>query len=398
MSTVADVPTTDIDPFSDRFLADPFPDLAKLRDLGPVFRLARYGIWGVARHAEVTAVLGDWQKFSSAYGVGYTHLAREKPWRVPSIILEVDPPLHTRTRGIISKILSPHALRALRSTFVAEAEQVAAEVVARGEFDVVKDLAEVYPVKVFADAVGLRAGGRENLLRYGQMTFNGHGPRNHLFEGAMDIADEVRTWITRQCARDALMPNGFGAQIYEAVDAGELSEEEGALLVRSFLSAGVDTTVSAIGFAIQNFAAQPEQWDSLRADPSKARNAFDEVVRIEAPVIGFFRTATKAVELGGARIAQGDKILVLYAGATRDPRKWDHPDEFDIDRRTTGHTGFGYGIHACVGQVVARMEGEAILQALVPGVARWEIIGSPDVRLNNTLRGLASLPVRAVSA
>ncbi|MFI6350983.1 cytochrome P450 [Streptomyces sp. NPDC050560] len=393
-----DCPVSDVDPFSDGFLADPFPPLAHLRELGEVCYLRKYHVWGVARHDQVRAVLADHTTFSSGYGVGYTHLARERPWRTPSLILEADPPLHTRTRGVLSRLLAPRALREMKETFTREATALAERLVARGRFDAVKDLGEAYPLKVFPDAVGLPAEGRENLLVYGGMTFNGHGPRNHLFEAAMSGADDVREWITGRCARSALAPGGLGSRIYDAVDAGELTEEEAALLVRSFLSAGVDTTVGALGFAVRRFAEHPDQWDLLRADPSLARSAFEEVVRIESPVIGFFRTAVADTEVGGARIPRGAKMLVFFSGAARDPRRWQDPDGFDIRRRAVGHTGFGSGIHGCVGQMVARLEGEAVLGALASRVARWHLDGEPEVRLNNTLRGLARLPVRVEPA
>jgi cytochrome P450 len=236
-------------------------------------------------------------------------------------------------------------------------------------------------------------GSRKNLLKYGSMVFNGHGPRNHIFEEAMRDTDEVRAWVNAQCSREMLLPGRFGDQIYQSVETGDLTEEEAGLLVRSFLSAGVDTTVNALGFAILNFARSPQQWAELHADPSLARDAFEEVVRLEAPVSGFFRATTKDTEIAGTMIPQASKVLVLYSGACRDPRRWDDPDSFDIHRRPVGHNGFGSGIHGCVGAIVARLEGEVLLGALARRVSRIERTGEPRVRLNNTLRGLESLPV-----
>lgn len=385
--------STEIDPFGDDFLSNPWPFLEELRELGPVFYLAKYQVWGVARHDEVTEVLRDHDTFSSASGVGFTDLRREKPWRVPSIILEADPPLHTKTRRIVSKVLTPGALARLKTAFEEKAEELVEELVERRCFDAVPDLAEEYPLAVFPDSVGLMPGSRQKLLKYGSMVFNGHGPRNHIFEEAMRDTDEVRAWVNAQCSREMLLPGGFGDQIYRSVDTGDLTEEEAGLLVRSFLSAGVDTTVNALGFAILNFARSPGQWAELHADPYLARDAFEEVVRLEAPVSGFFRTTTRDTEIAGARIPLASKVLVLYAGACRDPRRWNDPDKFDIHRGPVGHSGFGSGIHGCVGAMVARLEGEALLGALAKKVSRIELTGEPKVRLNNTLRGLESLPV-----
>jgi len=126
------------------------------------------------------------------------------------------------------------------------------------------------------------------------------------------------------------------------------------------------------------------------------RGAFEEVLRFEAPVQTFFRTTTKAVDVSGVEIGAGEKVLLFLAAANRDPRRWDNPDTFDVKRRATGHMTFGIGIHGCVGQAVARLESEAILGALTKRVVSFELTGEPQLRLNNTLRGLDSLPLRIV--
>jgi cytochrome P450 len=386
-------PGCDIDPFSDDFLADPFPFLDRIRDAGPVVHLDRYGVYAVARHEQVHTVLREPRVFSSAAGVGLTNIATENPWRKPSILLEVDPPVHTHNRKVVARALAPRSLAYLQEIFDRRAGELAAELVARGSFDAVPDLAEIFPTRVFPEAFGLQENGRDQLLAYGAMVFNGHGPRNHLFEASMAGAEGVIDWITRQCSRSSLRPDGLAALIYAGADAGEVTEDEAALLVRSFLSAGLDTTVSAIGLGVLDFARYPDQWQALRADPSLARNAFEEVVRLESPVVGFFRTTSEPAELAGAHLAAGAKVLVFFAGANRDPRRWEWPDRFDIRRKTAGHMGYGVGVHNCVGQVIARMEGEAVLRALAGRVASWHLAGEPRPRLNNTLRSLATLPV-----
>jgi cytochrome P450 len=168
--------------------------------------------------------------------------------------------------------------------------------------------------------------------------------------------------------------------------------------VRSFLSAGIDTTVYGLGNALHCFASYPEQWTILRENPNLIRGAFEEVLRFEAPVQTFFRTTTKDVEVGGVRLGDGEKVLLFLAAANRDPRRWDKPDTFDVRRRATGHMTFGTGIHGCVGQAVARLESEAIFGALAKRVVSFEITGKPELRLNNTLRGLDTLPLRIVPA
>jgi cytochrome P450 len=391
-------PVIQIDPFSHGFLTDPYPHHQAMREAGPVVWLEHYGIWGMARHQEVRDALTDWQTYCSGAGVGLSDFRKEPPWRPPSIILEADPPLHTRTRAVLTRILSPAAINILRETFTREAEALVDRLVVQREFDGVADLAEHYPLKVFPDAVGLAEEGRENLMPYGTMVFNSFGPRNDLFEKAMACAGPVREWIMSKCSRAALAPDGLGMKIFHAVDAGELTEDEAGMLVRSFLSAGIDTTVYGLGNALYCFAANPEQWAILRENPNLIRGAFEEVLRFEAPTQTFFRTTTKAVDVGGVRLGDGEKVLLFLAAANRDPRRWDNPDTFDVRRRAAGHMTFGTGIHGCVGQAVARLESEAIFGALTRRVKAIEFTGEPTRRLNNTLRGFDTLPLRLKAA
>jgi hypothetical protein len=387
-------PVSSVDPFSHDFLHDPYPHHEALREAGPVVWLEQYGIWTMARHEQVRDALTDHATYCSSAGVGLSDFRKEPPWRPPSIILEADPPLHTRTRAVLTRILSPGAIKVLRETFEREAELLVARLVESREFDGVADLAEAYPLKVFPDATGISDEGRENLLPYGSMVFNSFGPRNDLFNAAKANAGPVRDWIMSKCSRAALKPGGLGMQIFDAVDSGELSEDEAGMLVRSFLSAGIDTTVYGLGNALYCLARYPEQWQALRENPALIRGAFEEVLRFEAPVQSFFRTTTRPIEVSGIRLGGGEKVLLLFAAANRDPRRWDRPDTFDVKRRATGHMTFGTGIHGCVGQAVARLETEAILGALVRRVATLEMTAEPTRRLNNTLRGFDSLPLR----
>jgi 4-methoxybenzoate monooxygenase (O-demethylating) len=223
--------------------------------------------------------------------------------------------------------------------------------------------------------------------------FNSFGPRNAFFEEAVRDAEPVLAWVQAQSQRSALTPSGFGAPVHAAADAGLLTADEAPIVVRSILTAGVDTTVSGIGAAVYCLACFPDQFRKLREDPTLARAAFEEAIRFESPVQTFFRTTTREVDIGGLPIREGEKVLMFLGAANRDPRKWERPDDYDIERRVGGHVGFGYGIHQCVGQVLARLEGDCILTSLARKVAAIEITGPIQRRHNNTLRGLASLPV-----
>ena len=388
------MPTSRLDPFDEDLLADPYPAHEELRELGPAVWLEGYGVWGMARHEHVYAALNDPETFCSSAGVGLSDFRKETPWRPPSLLLEADPPDHTRARHAITKVLSPTVVRSLRETFTAEAVALFDRLEGRADVDGVHDIAEPFPLRVFPDAVGLPADGREHLLPYGCMVFNSFGPRNRLFGRATANADAVRTWITAHCRQEALAPGGLGAQIHEVAAEEGYSPEESALLVRSFLSAGVDTTVHGLGNALLCFAENPDQYARLRADPSLARGAFEEVVRYEAPVQTFFRTTTREVEVGGTAIPAGDKVLLFLGAANRDPRQWgEDAHRFDVTRKATGHVGFGSGIHTCVGQMMARLEGEIVLTELARRVSTVDLAGTPVRQLSNTLRGLDSLPL-----
>jgi 4-methoxybenzoate monooxygenase (O-demethylating) len=225
------------------------------------------------------------------------------------------------------------------------------------------------------------------------MVFNAFGPRNELLAAAMANAQPVQQWIMDSCKREALRPGSFGARIWEAVDAGKIPEEWAPVLVRSLLSAGLDTTIDGIAAAIYALASHPEQWSLLRQDSSLAKSAFEETVRWESPVQTFFRTTTREVEIAGVRIPAGEKVLLFLGSANHDHRRWSDPHRFDIRRNASGHVGFGMGIHRCVGQTVARVEVEIVLNALARRVERIEITGQPQRKPNNTMRAWSSLPV-----
>lgn len=388
----------DVDPFNDAFLADPHAHHAGLREAGPVLWLSATGAYGMARHAEVQAALADWQTFISSRGVGLADFAREKPWRPPSLLLEADPPLHDRTRGMMNSIVALPVLKRLRPMWSEHARALIDAVVARGRFDAVTDFAETFPMMVFPDTIGLPEQGRDNLLPYARATFNAFGPRNALQATSAAAAAAAVEWVAHACRRDSLSPGGWGREVYAAADRGDCTEAEAERLVRSFLSAGVDTTVNGIGNMLHAFVQFPEQWDRLRAEPQLARKAFEESLRWDSTVQTFFRTTSRRVEVAGVTIPAGAKVLLFLAAANRDPRRWADPESFDIGRHSSDHVGFGYGIHRCLGQMVARMEAEVILDAMIPRIRTIRAAGPPVRRLNNTLHALASLPVEVEPA
>jgi cytochrome P450 len=401
MAAVADrtgLPHLEIDPFDPAVLADPTAYHAELRDAAPVVFLPRICCFAMARHAEVQGALKDFGTYVSARGVGLADFSLETPWRPPSLLLESDPPLHDRTRALMNRVASLAALRKVMPEWQAKAEVLVKGLVGQGTFDAVPALAEAFPLSVFPDLIGLREDGREYLIPYGTVAFNAFGPRNALLAESMEAAHVATEWVAESCKRDHLRPDGWGAQVYEAADRGECSNDEAERLVRSFLTAGVDTTVNGIGTAIHAFAQFPDEWQRLRADPSLLKKAVEESLRWGGTVQTFFRTTARNVEVAGGAIPEGAKVLLFLAAANRDPRRWDDPDRFDITRQSSGHVGFGFGIHQCLGQMVARMEAEALIGAMIPRVSEIRAAGPIRRRLNNTLHAIGALPVEFIPA
>lgn len=399
MNAVAtDIPQVDADPFSDEMLDEPYSMHEELREAGPVVYLPKYKLYTVARHTEVQAVLQDWETFISSAGVGLANFRHEAPFRPKSLLLEADPPEHTAVRTVISRILSPRTVQHLRDTFESEADAMIDRLLQKREIDGMKDLSEYFPLSVFPDAVGLEKEGRENLLIYGDMVFNALGPRNELLAKSMERLKPVSSWIMDHCKREALHPDGLGEQIFKAADAGQITHEQAPMLVRSFLSAGVDTTINGIANILLTLARHPAEYAKLHANPSLARQTFEEGLRFESIVQTIFRTTSRETEIAGVPIPADCKVLTLLGSANRDPRKWSDPNRFDVDRNPIGHMAFGGGIHGCVGQVVARMEGEIVLRKLAQRVKAIELSGPHQRHLNNSLRAMRKLPLRLTPA
>lgn len=394
----AGVPVWDIDPYDEAILADPLPYYAELRAKGPLVYIPRYAVFAVGRYEETRAVFSDHARFVSSRGVGLNDFRIGKPWRVPSIILEADPPDHTRTRKVMARALSPKSVATLREAFRVEAEALVERLLERERLEAVTEIAEIFPTTVFPRALGMRDSDPRRLVDYGALVFNALGPDNRVRRDAMARVPAIVPWITAACERDRLTPDGLGAMIYAAADAGEITEAEAAMLVRSFLSAGVDTTVTGIGNALWCLSRNPEAWDRLRADPKLARPCFEEVLRHTSPVHTFARTANLACDIAGHPVEEGAKVLCVLGSANADPGKWGDPEVFRIDREPVGHLAFGAGIHGCVGQNIARAELEALLTALAARVARIEPNGEAVWRPNNAVHALDRLPIRLVAA
>ena len=362
-----------------------------LRELAPVVKLERENITMLARYQHVSEGLKDWQAFSS----------RSRPWHDPNsvrpeILLVDDPPRHTAVRPVIASALSPKALAKMATDFNTDADALLREVKEHsGEvIDVVAAISRPFVYKVLPDLLGLPEEGRENLTAFGHMVWATLGPQNEMFGEAMENVGPVIEWVERCCNRENLDPEGLGMQMFLAADRGQVTQDEAKLLVGILLSAAADTTVMTLSTAMRAFSLFPDEYQRLRSDPALARSAFEESLRWDSPSRMAGRITTREVDVDGYRIPAGERCGLMFASANRDPRKWPDPDRFDIRRDLRGHIGWGYGIHACVGRVLALLEADALLGALLKHIERFEPAGEPEPWMTTIGHGPAKLPIR----
>jgi cytochrome P450 len=313
-------------------------------------------------------------------------------------VLATDRPEHDTLRAALAESLAPRALAKLREDIAGRANDLVDSVVTRGSFDVVSDLARVFPLTVVADLIGMPLSARDEVLSFADAFFNTFGPLNRRTRASVHVADQLLDKLIAMMDRDNLAPGGWGEALYRAADRGVIRADQVGPLLRSYLVASMDTTINSIGSALWLFAEHPSAWTALRNDRTLLRSAYEEVVRFESPVQVFFRRTTQAVEIDGTTIPPNAQVAMLFGAANRDPRKWPDPDRFDVARAPMDHVGFGYGVHACAGQGLARLEAHAVLSALLDRVETISLAGPPRRHLNNVIRGLESLPVTVTPA
>jgi len=394
-SVLQPVPTSGADLFTDAVLDDPYPVHRELRELGAVVRMTTHDMWVLPRYEQVRSALGDPGRFSSDAAVAYEPQFNEL---FRGSVLASDPPDHGRLRKVLSAKLAPRALATLRTRIAEQADVLVEAVVGKGTFDAVTDLATVFPVTVVADLLGLPEDARGPLLSFADAVFNVFGPFNERIDASLPVLGAMQEYLSAVMVREKLAPDGWAAAVYLAADRGEIEHEAVAPLLNAYLTASMDTTINAIGNTVRLLAEHPDAYRRLRAEPALVPSAFEESLRLESPAQGFFRVTTQPVDIEGVTIPAGARVLLLFASANRDERKWESPEEFRVDRNPVDHVALGYGVHGCAGQGLARLEAHALLGALIRRAASIELAGSPVRKLNNVIRGLSSLPVAVVPA
>lgn len=367
----------------------------QVREFAPAVRL-HDGTVMIARHKDVTAGLLDWQAFSSA----------SRPWHDPNsprpeILLTDDPPRHTQVRKVVQDALSPRALERTKLVFQQAAEEFVAELRAReGEaIDAVGEITQAFIFRVLPDVLGLPKEGRHHMHGFSQMVWATMGPPGELFDEAMQADfSAVIEWLGKACDRSALDPEGIGETIFQAADRGQVTMDEAKLLLQTILSAGADTTYLTMANAIRAWALFPEQYEKLRADPKLLRNAFDESLRWDSPSRMAGRITTRDVEIEDLVVPAGTRCGLMFAAANRDPRYWSDPEAYDIGRDTRHSLGWGYGVHGCVGRMLAQTEANALLGTLVREVEAFEIAGPYEPWMTTVGHGPIRQPVRLTFA
>jgi cytochrome P450/ferredoxin-NADP reductase len=384
------LPVYDGDLYADDVIRDPYPVYARLRDLGPVVWMSQLQAYALPRYAEVASVLRQPRRFISSRGVSLNE--RTNRLLVGST-LNSDPPEHDATRAITAAPLLPGALEAIVPRIRSAADGLVAELVRRGRFDAVSDFAQYLPVTIVAELVGLPDTARQKMLTWASATFNLFGPENDRAKAAFDDLRDLKAFLDEYGTPDKLKPGGWAHRIFEVGAERGIPFETCAQLMRDYINPSLDTTISATGQAIRFFADQPEQWALVRARPELIPNAVEEVVRLASPIRAFTRFVAEDAEISGVPIPQGARVIVMYASANRDERKFADPDRFDVTRDVHDHLGFGSGVHMCMGMHLARLEIVSLLQSLARRAKTIALAGEPVVAMNNTIRAYASLPV-----
>ncbi|TGB15536.1 cytochrome P450 [Streptomyces sp. MZ04] len=385
-------PTSSLDLFDDRILADPYPFYEVLRDTSPVFHLERHGVWAISRHQDVLRILQDSDAFVSRGGLALTPLVNEEV--LAGTVLASDGANHVRLRQVLSRQLTPRAIWHMRPDIAGRADSLVTQHVEEGAFDAAA-LVGQYVADNVMSAMGLPEETRSRLLAGAPAAFDVYGPANDRHNRALPAAAAMVKFLHSHVTRDTVTPNSWMDSIFKAVDAGKIDEADAIPLASAYTTASMDTTILGLTGAIEQLARHPSQWKDLRAAPGLSEAAFHEALRLEAPIQGFGRLATQPVNLGGTLIDAGERVWLLFGSAGRDPRQWgSRADEFDIQRhQVEQHLAFGSGHHHCAGIPLTVLQARTLLRSLAARCTHITPAGDPERVLNNLLRGYSKVPV-----
>lgn len=386
-------PVSDVDPYSDSALLDPWPVYAELQDAGPAVWLSKHEMFALARYDSVLRALRDPSSFPSSLGVMMNDDMNQV---LRGNTLCSDGENHSRLRRIVMKPLNPAALRSLQERVTAEADELVHRLVLKGTFCATQDLAVHLPLSIVSNEIGLAEDGRERMLDWADKMFDCFGPANDRMREAVPMLEEMMRYATTQAVRGKVKTGSWADAILDAVDRGEVDSSLCPALMIDYMGPSLDTTTFGISSGVWLFAKHPEQWDIVRESPSLVPNAIEEILRLEAPVQGFSRYVSCDYDMDGVVLPAGSRAILFYGAANRDGRIYPDPHRFDVTRNSNNQLAFGAGPHQCAGIHLARLEMKAIFSSLAKKVKRF-YIEHEERLLNNVLRGFAKLNVSVES-
>jgi cytochrome P450 len=386
-------PSLAVDPYARSALKDAGSAYRRIRDAGPAVWLPTSKLWAIGRHEDVRAALRADQTLISGRGIAANPFANRP--NAPVTLLS-DGEIHARRRHVLIQPVTPAPLKDLRARVEGEAERLVRGLANGATFDAMSTFAAHLPVTVVAELVGLDAAARAQMLRWAAATFNLLGAMNLRALIALPTVLAIQRYL-RGLSRERLVPGGWADRLFDAADRGELSRTEARAMVLDYVAPALDTTILAAGHMLWRLAVTPGAYETVRAEPALIPGVVNEAVRMASPIRGFTRLAVEDYDAAGVGIPKGDRVLILFASANRDERRYEDPDTFDVRRNPRDHVGWGHGPHTCVGMHLARLELEVLLEALVAQVARLEV-DRPTLACNNVLQGYSRLPARFFAA
>jgi pimeloyl-[acyl-carrier protein] synthase len=389
---------------------NPYPVYRALREHGRVYFSPTWKCWELSHYQDIAAVLLNAEVFSSRGRVTNV-IQREFPESFleqikPLLhhysrgVINLDPPDHTRMRRLLQKTFLPRTLERLTPAIRATAGELVDEARARGNVDIVRDLAYPLPVTVIAELLGVPRADRDRLKRWSATIMEFQAvplPTAETILRSQTAIVELRGYL-RDIANDRRAhprEDLISELVSLEVDGDRLAEDELLSTCLTLLVAGHETTTNLIANATWLLLRHPEQLARLRAAPVLMPPAIEEVLRFESPLHRVGRTALCDTEIAGAKIRRGETVFLLLASGNRDSAQFAAPDTFDLGRTPNKHIAFGYGIHFCLGAALARLEGPIALNAIFE---RWPNARLPDNgdRLpwhSGVMRGLKTLPL-----
>lgn len=386
------------DPYLRDIVKSPYPVYERLREEAPLYYNKEYDFYAVSRYEDVRKGLADNKTFSSARGGILEQIQQNVPIP-PGIFISNDPPIHTMYRQMVQRIFSPRRMLGLEEKVREITVQVLDELVGRDEFDFIGDIGAQVPMRVIGTLLGIPEEQFQEVRETvdSMLTTEEGKPIDYDGDASIGMIESFAPYIQwrRENPADDITTELLNAEFKDA-ETGEmrhLTDEELLNIFCVLAGAGNETTNKLIGWSGKLLAEHPEQRKMLVEDPSLINDAIEEILRYEAIGPHIARYVTEDVEFHGQTVPAGSAILFIAASANRDYRAFPDPDRFDIKRDRAAHCTFGYGIHTCIGNVLARMEGRIVLEELLKRFPDWNVdMSNAHMLTTSTVRGWERLP------